>query len=68
MSEEFGESYSEILKRDLHLHELNDKTANELLAEGEDPKVIWLAICKTQEVPKSRWAGKPVAKRIGDTQ
>ena len=44
MIEEFGESYSEILKRDLHLHELADKTANELLAEGEDPKAIWLAL------------------------
>jgi len=68
MIEEFGESYSEILKRDLHLHELADKTANELLAEGEDPKAIWLAICRTQQVPKSRWAGKPVVKRISDTQ
>jgi hypothetical protein len=57
MNEEFGESYSEILKRDLHLQE-----------DGEDPKDIWLAICRSQQVPKSRWAGKPVVKRKTDTQ
>ena len=68
MDDEFGESYSEILRRDLHLQELNDKTPNEALSEGENPKVIWLAICKAQQLPKSRWVGKPVKKRNHDTQ
>lgn len=68
MDEEFGKSDSEILRRDLHLQELSDKTPNEALAEGEDPKDIWLAICRSQQVPKSRWAGRPVVKRKNDTQ
>lgn len=68
MNEEFGESYSEILRRDLHLQELNDRTPNDALADGDNPKDIWLAICRAQQVPKSRWAGKPVLKRNHDTQ
>jgi hypothetical protein len=37
--------------------ELGDRTAASLLAAGEDPKQIWLAICRVQQVPKERWAG-----------
>lgn len=67
MSEEFGESYSQVLRRDLHLQELGDRTADEALSDGDDPKDIWLAICRAQQVPKSRWAGKPIAKGKRDT-
>lgn len=68
MNEEFGESYSEVLRRDLHLQELDDKTPDQALANGDSPKDIWLAICRSQQVPKSRWAGKPVVKKNRDTQ
>ena len=68
MSEEFGETYSEVLKRDLHLQDLDDRTPNQALADGDEPKEIWLAICKAQQVPKARWAGKPIQKRKNDTQ
>ena len=67
MNEEFGESYSEVLRRDLCLQELNDKTPQEALAEGDNPKDVWLAICKAQQVPESRWAGKPVVDKSRDT-
>lgn len=56
MADEFG-SQSEALIRDLALFELGDKTAMTLLAEGVDPKLIWLAICQAQQVPKQRWTG-----------
>lgn len=68
MSEEFGDSYSEILRRDLHLQELADRTPNQALADGEEPREIWLAICRSQQIPKSRWTGQPIAKRKSDTQ
>jgi hypothetical protein len=37
--------------------ELGDKTAASLLASGEDPRQIWLAICRVQQVPEERWTG-----------
>jgi len=68
MTEEFGEDYTEVILRDLHLQELADRTPREALADGESPRAIWLAICKSQQVPKSRWAGKPIQQRKHDTQ
>jgi len=55
MADEFGKPQSEVLIRDLALFELGDKTASVLLAQGEDPRQIWLAICRAQQVPKERW-------------
>ena len=57
MTDEFGRAQSEVLIRDLALMELGDRTAASLLASGEDPKEIWLAICRVQQVPKERWTG-----------
>jgi hypothetical protein len=57
MADEFGKAHSEVLIRDLVLTELEDKTAASLLASGEDPKAIWLAICRAQQVPSERWTG-----------
>jgi hypothetical protein len=57
MADEFGKPQSEVLIRDLALFELGDKTASALLAQGEDPRQIWLAICRAQQVPKERWSG-----------
>lgn len=57
MADEFGKAHSEVIIRDFALLELGDKTAAILLAAGEDPKQIWLAICRAQQVPKERWSG-----------
>ena len=57
MTDEFGQSQAQVLIRDLALFELGDKTAASLLASGEDPRQIWLAICRVQQVPKERWTG-----------
>jgi hypothetical protein len=57
MNDEFGVSYAQVLQRDLVLGELGDKTGSQLLAEGEDPRAIWIAICRVSGVPKQRWTG-----------
>jgi hypothetical protein len=57
MADEFGKAHSEVIIRDFALLELGDQTAGYLLAKGEDPKQIWLAICRAQQVPKERWSG-----------
>jgi len=57
MEDEFGKDYAAVLLRDLVLTEIDDLTGNQALAQGIDPKEIWLAICRAQEVPESRWLG-----------
>ena len=57
MADEFGRAHADVIIRDLALLELGDKTADTLLALGEDPRQIWLAICRAQQIPKERWTG-----------
>jgi hypothetical protein len=57
MADEFGKAHSDVIIRDFALLELGDKTAAVLLAQGEDPRQIWLAICRAQQVPNERWSG-----------
>jgi len=57
MTDEFGAEYAAVLLRDLALTEFGDRTGEIALADGEEPKAIWLAICKAQAVPQARWTG-----------
>lgn len=57
MNDEFGSEYAAVLVRDLVLTELDDRTGQQALAEGVDPKDVWLAICRAQNVPEERWLG-----------
>lgn len=63
MTDEFGQAYSQVISRDLVLGALGDRTAEQALAEGEDPKEVWLALCEANNVPKERWSGKPQPKK-----
>lgn len=55
--DEFGREYAAVIARDLVLGEFSDKTADQALAAGEDPRDVWLAICAAAGVPKHRWHG-----------
>lgn len=55
--DEFGEAYGAVICRDLVITELGDKTAEDALKQGVDPRVVWLAICKAQSVDPIRWHG-----------
>ena len=35
----------------------NPKKAAEALESGTDPKTVWFAVCRAQEIPESRWWG-----------
>jgi len=63
MAEEFGDAYAQVLMADLVLGSLGDKTPSQLIAAGEDPRAVWLAVCQAQDVPKDRWQGKPELKK-----
>ena len=57
MIDEFGSAYAQVVAKDLVLTEHGDKSGEQLLAAGEDPKAVWLAICRQSGVPQSRWHG-----------
>ena len=51
MKEQFGDVYAESLAKDYVLSNLGGRTVNEALADGEDAKVVWRAVCDTFNVP-----------------
>jgi Protein of unknown function (DUF3046) len=53
MREQFGEVYAESLAKDYVLSNLGERTVNKALAEGEDAKIVWRAVCDTFNVPES---------------
>ena len=53
MRAEFGEAYAESVAKDYVLSGLGDRTVNKALADGEDAKVIWRAVCDTFNIPES---------------
>jgi hypothetical protein len=53
MKEQFGDVYAESLAKDYVLSSLGGRTVNKALADGEDPKVVWRAVCDTFNVPDS---------------
>jgi hypothetical protein len=58
MVDEFGQDQTNYLLQDLVLGELADRTGNQAIADGEDPRDVWLAICRATGVPKARWHGQ----------
>lgn len=54
MDHEFGSGYSRVLARDLVVAELGNHTAVEALDAGVDPKRVWFAVCRAQEIPEER--------------
>jgi hypothetical protein len=53
MRQQFGDVYAESVAKDYVLSNLGGRTVNEALADGEDAKVVWRAVCDTFNVPDS---------------
>jgi hypothetical protein len=53
MREQFGDTYADSVAKDYILSGLDGRTVNRALADGEDAKVVWRAICETFDVPES---------------
>ena len=51
MREQFGDSYAESVAKDFVLSGLGGRTVTRALADGEDVKVIWRAVCDQFNVP-----------------
>jgi Protein of unknown function (DUF3046) len=52
MRAQFGEVYAESVAKDQVLAALGDRTVNQALADGEDAKTVWRAVCETFDVPQ----------------
>ncbi len=51
MGEQFGPAYAESLARDHVIAGLGSKTVAQALADGDDAKFVWRAVCDEFEVP-----------------
>ena len=49
----FGEGYAESVAKDQVLSTLGGRTVVTALADGEDAKKVWRAVCETFSVPES---------------
>lgn len=54
---EFGDDYAAVLLRDHWLREFGG-TAQESLDAGEEPRLVWAALCEDLNVPLSRRHGR----------
>jgi hypothetical protein len=67
VEDEFGTRQGRSLLRDLVIGELENSTADDALARGVSPKVVWFALCEAMQVPKNRWHGAGLPAPVGDT-
>jgi Protein of unknown function (DUF3046) len=51
MSEQFGPAYAESLARDHVISGLGSRTVSQALADGDDAKIVWRAVCDEFELP-----------------
>jgi hypothetical protein len=52
MDEQFGSVYAQSVAKDYVLAGLGGRTIMQALAEGEDVKAIWRAVCAAFNVPE----------------
>lgn len=63
VADEFGDAPGRHLAATLSLTHLGSRTADQALADGEDPKAVWAEICRVKEIPESRRLGRDLPLR-----
>ncbi len=65
MDDEFGEAYSRTLAGHQSLTAFGGRTAEELIASGESPRLVWEALAGQMGVPPQRRLGRdrPIRER-----
>ena len=61
MNAQFGEAYAHSVAQDYVLSGLGGRTVNRALADGEDVKRVWRAVCDAFNVPDSLRLPAPAA-------
>lgn len=57
MAGEFGAAYASTLARGHVLSTLGDRTAQQALDDGLQPREVWTALCEDLRIPESRRHG-----------
>jgi hypothetical protein len=52
MNAQFGAGYADSVARDYVFANLGERTITQALADGEDAKTVWRAVCETFQVPE----------------
>ena len=52
MRKQFGDVYADSVAKDQVLGDLGSRTVNQALADGEDVKTVWRAVCEVFRVPE----------------
>jgi hypothetical protein len=52
MRKQFGDVYADSVAKDYVIAGLGGRTVNQALADGEDVKVVWRAVCDAFHVPE----------------
>jgi Protein of unknown function (DUF3046) len=52
MTAQFGATYARSVAKDYVFAGLGERTVERALADGEDAKVVWRAVCETFDVPE----------------
>ena len=52
MRAQFGDVYAQSVAKDYVFEKLGGRTIERALADGEDAKVVWRAVCDTFDVPE----------------
>ena len=52
MRAQFGAAYADSVAKDHVLSALGSRTVNQALADGEDVKTVWRAVCEAFKVPE----------------
>ena len=53
MNRQFGENYAASVAKDYVLSGVGGRTVEQALADGEDVRVIWQAVCEAFDVPEN---------------
>jgi hypothetical protein len=51
MREQFGSAHADVIAHDQVLGPFGGRTALEALADGIEPRAVWLAVCDQLDVP-----------------
>lgn len=52
MDDQFGAAYAQSVAKDYVLTGLGERTVQQALADGEDPKTVWRAVCESFRLPE----------------
>jgi Protein of unknown function (DUF3046) len=52
MRAQFGEGYADSVAKDYVIAGLGSRTVNQALADGEDAKAVWRAVCDAFRIPE----------------